>query len=248
MKKAIVIDDEPLARSIVAEYLQSHTDIQLVAECNDGFEGVKSIAQHQPDIIFLDIQMPKINGFEMLELLPNVPSIIFTTAFDEYAIKAFETNAIDYLLKPFNKERFDTALEKWRNQTGVTANTTNKVQHFIENAEKQPEERNRIVVKNGSEIRIVPIDDICYIEAYDDYVKIFTKDNHYLKKKTMNYYEQVLDSSIFFRAHRSYIINIHQLTKIESLEKNSYVAILKNNKRIPISRSSYSKLKEVLGW
>jgi len=248
MRKAIIIDDEPLARSIIAEYLQSHTDIQLVSECNDGFEGIKSIAQHQPDLIFLDIQMPKINGFEMLELLPNVPSVIFTTAFDEYAIKAFEANAIDYLLKPFNKERFDTALEKWKNQTGTINLTTNKIQNFIEHAEKQPEERNRIVVKNGTEIRIVPIDDICYIEAYDDYVKIFTKDSHYLKKKTMNYYEQVLDSSIFFRAHRSYIINIQQLTKIESLEKNSYVAILKNNKRIPISRSSYSKLKEVLGW
>lgn len=248
MKKAIIIDDEPLARSIIAEYLQSHTDIQLVAECNDGFEGVKCIAQHQPDIVFLDIQMPKINGFEMLELLPSVPPIIFTTAFDEYAIKAFETNAIDYLLKPFNKERFDTALEKWRTKTGSNISINTKVQHLIENTEKQPEERNRIVVKNGAEIRIVPIDDVCYIEAYDDYVKIFTKDSHYLKKKTMNYYEQVLDNNLFFRAHRSYIINIQQLTKIESLEKNSYVAILKSNKRIPISRSSYSKLKDVLGW
>jgi two-component system, LytTR family, response regulator len=248
MKKVIIIDDEPLARSIIKEYLQSHKDLQLVAECNDGFEGVKSIAQHQPDIIFLDIQMPKINGFEMLELLPNVPSIIFTTAFDEYAIKAFEANAIDYLLKPFSKERFDAAIEKWKNQTGATASTTNKIQHFIENTEKQPEERNRIVVKNGAEIRIVPINDICYIEAYDDYVKIFTKDNYYLKKKTMNYYEQVLDNTIFFRTHRSYIINIQELTKIESLEKNSYVAILKNKKRIPISRTSYSKLKDVLGW
>ena len=244
MKKAIIIDDEPLGRSIIAEYLKQHTDIQLVAECNDGFEGVKSITQHQPDLIFLDIQMPKINGFEMLELLTTTPSVIFTTAFDEYAIKAFEANATDYLLKPFNKERFDVALEKWRDKKGLT---DEKLNHFVSNTEKQPEERNRIVVRNGAEIRIVPIDDICYIEAYDDYVKIFTKDSYYLKKKTMNYYEQVLDSNTFFRTHRSYIINIQQLTKIESLEKNSYIAILKNNKRIPISRSSYSKLKEVLG-
>ncbi|MCW3082874.1 MAG: DNA-binding response regulator [Bacteroidetes bacterium] len=248
MKKAIIIDDEPLARSIIAEYLQTHTDIELVTECNDGFEGIKSITQHQPDLIFLDIQMPKINGFEMLELLTTTPSVIFTTAFDEYAIKAFETNAIDYLLKPFNKDRFDAALEKWRSKAGASADTTaSHFQHFMQHTEKQPEERNRIVVKNGAEIRIVPAEDICYIEAYDDYVKIFTKDSYYLKKKTMNYYEQVLDPAIFFRTHRSFIINIHQLTKIESLEKNSYIAILKNDKRIPISRTSYSKLKETLG-
>jgi two-component system LytT family response regulator len=244
MRKAIIIDDEPLARSIVVEYLQSHTDVEVVAQCNDGFEGVKRIAEHQPDLIFLDIQMPKINGFEMLELLNTIPSVIFTTAFDEYAIKAFESNAIDYLLKPFSKDRFDTAVEKWKSKTQPT---NNHIEKFIQQTEKQPEEQNRIVVKNGSDIRIVPVDDIFYIEAYDDYVKIFTKDSYYLKKKTMNYYEQVLDNSVFFRVHRSFIINLQQLTKIESLEKNSYIAILKNNKRIPISRNSYGDLKEVLG-
>lgn len=244
MKKVIIIDDEPLARSIVAEFLQMHTDIKVIAECNNGFEGVKSITQHQPDLIFLDIQMPKINGFEMLELLPSLPSVIFTTAFDEFAIKAFESNAVDYLLKPFSQERFNTAIEKWKRNSGTTpANTT--LQQFIQTGTKQPEEKNRIVVKNGTDIRIVPIGDIIYIEAYDDYVKIFTKDTYYLKKKTMNYYEEILDHTIFFRAHRSFIINLKELTKIESLEKNSYIAILKNNKRIPLSRNSYSRLKEL---
>lgn len=248
MKKAIIIDDEPLARSIVAEYLTAHPDVQLVAECNDGFEGLKGIAQHQPDLIFLDIQMPKINGFEMLELVSAMPSVIFTTAFDEYAIKAFEANAIDYLLKPFSQDRFDAALGKWRAKSGTGADAAHtQLQHFIQQAEKQPEERSRIVVKTGTEISIIPADDIYYIEAYDDYVKLFTKDNYFLKKKTMNYYEQVLDSSVFFRTHRSFIINIQQLTRIESLEKNSYIAILKNGKRVPISRTSYSKLKETLG-
>ena len=248
MKKAIIIDDEPLARSIVAEYLTEHPDIEVVAECNDGFEGIKSITQHHPDLVFLDIQMPKINGFEMLELVTGMPSVIFTTAFDEYAIRAFETNAIDYLLKPFNKERFDAALDKWRSKTGSAAEASSlQLQQFIRQAEKQPDERNRIVVKNGAEIRIIPADDIYYIEAYDDYVKIFTKDSYFLKKKTMSYYEQVLDPAAFFRTHRSFIINIQQLTKIESLEKNSYIAILKNGKRVPISRTSYSKLKETLG-
>lgn len=245
MNKVVIIDDEPLARLIVTEYLQNVKDVEIVAECSDGFEGMKAIAQHQPSLIFLDIQMPKINGFEMLELLSAPPAVIFTTAFDEYAIRAFETNAIDYLLKPFSKERFDQALEKWNSKT-ATAQKEN-LQEFIENTIKQPEEKNRIVVKKGTDIRIIPVEEVYFIEAYDDYVKIFVKDSYYLKKKTMNYYEQVLDASTFVRVHRSFIINLNQLTKIEALEKNSYIAILKNDTRIPISRNSYSRLKGVLG-
>ncbi|MES2761489.1 MAG: LytTR family DNA-binding domain-containing protein [Bacteroidota bacterium] len=244
--KIVIIDDEPLARSIVLEYLQEHKDVTVVAECNDGFQGVKAIAQHKPDLIFLDIQMPKINGFEMLELLDATPHVIFTTAFDEYAIKAFEANAIDYLLKPFSKERFDLALEKWKTKSATISSEKN-IQTLIENTSKQPDEKNRIVVKNGSDIRIVPMADVMYIEAYDDYVKIFTKDTYFLKKKTMNYYEQVLDSNHFFRTHRSFIINLQELTKIEPLEKNTYIVLLKNGKKIPLSRSGYSKLKETLG-
>ena len=245
MSKVVIIDDEPLARSLVVEYLQQHSSIEIAAECNDGFQGVKAIMQHKPDLIFLDIQMPKINGFEMLELLDSTPSVIFTTAFDEYAIKAFEANAIDYLLKPFSKERFDLAIQKW-NEKKHTSSEKN-IHSLLENTTKQPDEKNRIVVKNGSDIRIVPMADVMYIEAYDDYVKIFTKETYFLKKKTMNYYEQVLDSSQFFRTHRSFIINLQELTKIEPLEKNTYVVLLKNGKRIPLSRTGYSKLKETLG-
>ena len=244
MKKIIIIDDEPLARSIVKEYLQDHKEFEVVAECDDGFQGIKSIAQHQPDLIFLDIQMPKINGFEMLELLDVPPAVIFTTAFDEYAIKAFEINSIDYLLKPFSRKRFDAAIEKWTKQNSAT---DNKLNTFLESTNKQTEEKNRIVVKNGVDIRIVPVRDIHYIEAFDDYVKIFTADTYYLKKKTMNYYEQVLDSNLFFRTHRSFIIKVEQLTKIELLEKNTYLAILKSGKKIPLSRNGYLKLKEKLG-
>ncbi len=246
MSKVVIIDDEPLARSLVVEYLEQHPSIEIAAECNDGFQGVKAIMQHKPDLIFLDIQMPKINGFEMLELLDSTPSVIFTTAFDEYAIKAFEANAIDYLLKPFSKERFDLAIQKWNEKKNTTSSEKN-IQALLEKTNKQPDEKNRIVVKNGSDIRIVPMADVMYIEAYDDYVKIFTKDTYYLKKKTMNYYEQVLDSSHFFRTHRSFIINLQELTKIEPLEKNTYVVLLKNGKRIPLSRTGYSKLKETLG-
>ncbi len=247
MIKVVIIDDEPLARSIVTEYLQSHKNFEIVAECNDGFEGVKAIVQHKPDLVFLDIQMPKINGFEMLELLDNKPSVIFATAFDEYAIKAFEANAVDYLLKPFSNERFDNALKKWSVQKQESGSPERDIHQLLENTEKQPEEKNRIVVRTNNEIQIVPVSDLFYIEAYDDYVKLFTKEHYYLKKKTMNYYEQILDESIFFRTHRSFIINLQQLTKIEPLEKNNYVALLKNGKKVPLSRTGYVKLKEKLG-
>ena len=177
--------------------------------------------------------MPKINGFEMLELIEQPPSVIFTTAFDEYAIKAFESRAIDYLLKPFSKERFEKAVQKWleqRNKTDQKATTQTLLTEEI----RQPEERNRIVVREGSNIRIVPVHEVQYIEAYDDYVKIFTQKEMFLKKKTMSFYESSLDASQFVRVHRSYIINLQQLTKIEPLEKETYLALLKSGVKVPL--------------
>lgn len=245
MIRAVVIDDEPLARSIVSEYLRSYPDIAIVQECSDGFEGVKAIAHHKPDLIFLDIQMPKINGFEMLELIDEPPAVIFTTAFDEYAIKAFEAHAVDYLLKPFSKERFHKAVQKW-----LALRQTNKqegnIPRVIEQI-RQPEERNRIVVKESGNIRIIPVGDIHYIEAYDDYVKIFTMKEMFLKKKTMSFYEGILDPSDFVRVHRSYIVQISQITRIEPMEKDTHVAQLKGGAKIPLSKSGYTKLKSVLG-
>lgn len=244
MIKVIIIDDEPLAQSIVAEYLQAYSQFQVLQTCNDGFEGVKAIAQYKPDLIFLDIQMPKINGFEMLELIDQPPAVIFTTAFDEYAIKAFDSHAIDYLLKPFSKDRFDKAIAKWLQQN---EQLQSKAQPWANAQISQPEERNRIVVKEGSNIKIVPVHDILYIEAYDDYVKIFTPKEMFLKKKTMSFYEQSLNPSQFVRVHRSYIIALSQLTKIEPLEKDTYIGLLKNGTKIPLSKSGYLKLKTVLG-
>lgn len=247
MKKIVIIDDEPLARSIVVEYLQGVEGVEVVAQCDNGYEGVKAILQHKPDLLFLDIQMPKINGFEMLELLDTVPAVIFATAFDEYAIKAFEANAIDYLLKPFSKDRFKLAIDKWLEKKGSAGVDAKNIQNLLESTDKQIEERNRIVVKNNSEISIVPVADIHYIEAYDDYVKIFTANSYFLKKKTMNYYEQILEPTLFFRVHRSFIINLQQLTRIEPVEKNSHIALLKSGKKVPLSRPGYAKLKEKLG-
>jgi two-component system LytT family response regulator len=239
MIKVVLIDDEPLARAIVAEYLQSYSNIEVVASCNDGFEGMKAISQFQPDLIFLDVQMPKINGFEMLELLENPPAVIFATAFDEFAMRAFEAHAIDYLLKPFSKERFDKAIEKWIKQRATPQNT----QALLDSVASQQEEQHRVIVKTGSSIRIIPILDVIYFEAYDDYVKIHTKDGYFLKKKTMQYFESTLDSKLFVRVHRSFIVQVSEITKIDSAEE----ALLKNGKRIPLSRTGYGKLKLVLG-
>ncbi len=243
MIKVIIIDDEPLARSIVKEYLMAYPDMQVVQECGDGFEGVKAIAAMQPDLVFLDIQMPKINGFEMLELVESPPSVIFTTAFDEYAMQAFETNAIDYLLKPFNQDRFDKAILKWRSRSTKNEGLTPMFSESL----KQPEESTRVVVKSGNAIKILPLQEILYIEAYDDYVKIHTKDGFHLKKKTMNFFEKAFDPKQFVRVHRSYIISLSQLTKIEMKEKDSHVAKMKDGVVIPMSKAGYSKLKEVLG-
>ena len=242
MIKALLIDDEPLARVMVREYLGAYPDIAIVQECNDGFEGVKAIAQHKPDLIFLDIQMPKITGFEMLELIEQPPAVIFTTAFDEFAMKAFEAHAVDYLLKPFSKERFDKAIQKWR-----SASTGNEATRALLENHTQPEESNRIVVKKGINIVIVPTHTVHYLEAFDDYVKIHTKEGFYLKKKTMTHFERVLDAAQFVRVHRSYLLNLNELTRIEPLEKDTHIALLKNGTRIPLSVTGYARLKEVLG-
>lgn len=243
MIKTILIDDEPLARTLLKEYLQGYPDIQIVQECNDGFEGVKAIAQHQPDLIFLDIQMPKINGFETLELIESPPAIIFTTAFDDYAIKAFEAHAIDYLLKPFSKDRFDKTMQKWLSQKTASKNT----QALLETTSQQAEEQQRIVVKKGANIVIIPVHKVHYLEAYDDYVKIHMAEGFYLKKKTMGHFEQSLNPVQFVRVHRSYMINLEELTRIEPLEKDNHVVLLKSGARIPLSQSGYTKLKETLG-
>lgn len=244
MIKVIIIDDEPLARSIVKEYLQAHNEIEVVQECNDGFEGVKAIMQHKPHLIFLDIQMPKINGFEMLELMEEKPSVIFTTAFDEYAIKAFETHAVDYLLKPFTKERFDKALEKFFSQAPIQKKHT---EELLQSATNLPSQSERIVVKTAGKIKIIPVPEILYLEAADDYVKIYTKEGSFLKNKTMSFFENSLPQNQFVRTHRSYIINVQEITRIDPYEKENHLAILRSGARVPVSKNGYGKLKMVLG-
>lgn len=240
MIRVAIIDDEPLAREIVKKYVTQDPELELVGEASDGFEALKLISATNPDLLFLDIQMPKITGFELLELITEKPGVIFCTAYDEYALQAFDANALDYLLKPFQQERFHTAVSKFKN------NRQQAVQQ-IQDLPPLLNEQNRIVIKDGTEIKIIPVENVDYLEAYDDYVKIYQGSKYTLKKQTMNYFEKSLPSNQFVRIHRSYIVNIAQLTKIESYEKNSYVAILRSGARIPISRNSYAGLKQLLG-
>jgi two-component system, LytTR family, response regulator len=262
---AIIIDDEPLARSIVQEYLQTFSNITVLQECSDGFDGIKAIQQLHPDLIFLDIQMPKINGFEMLELIEQPPAVIFTTAFDEYAIKAFESHAVDYLLKPFSKERFDKAIRKWLDQHAATtaAQTAsgaqagqsapdagagaNNTEDLLETAAASPTQQQRIVVKTGGKIKIIPIEDVHYLEAADDYVKIHTHSGAFLKNRTMSWFERSLDPTQFVRTHRSYILNVQQVTRIDPYEKDSHLCVLQSGAQVPVSKAGYVKLKGVLG-
>ncbi|HEX5172474.1 MAG TPA: LytTR family DNA-binding domain-containing protein [Cyclobacteriaceae bacterium] len=245
MTKVILIDDEPLSREIIKSYLASYKNLLVVAECNDGFEGVKAIMQHQPDLIFLDIQMPKINGFEMLELVEQPPAVIFTTAFDEYAIRAFEANAVDYLLKPFSEDRFRKAVDKFLEKS--SANSKDETNTLLESVASSPNQAERIVVRTGNKVKIIPTHDIHYLEADDDYVKIVTQEGSFLKNRTMQFYEKTLDPNFFVRVHRSYIVHVNQITRIDPYQKETHLAVLRDGKQIPVSKSGYGKLKEILG-
>lgn len=242
--KVLIIDDEKLARDIVKKYLEKQSELELIGECVNGFEGIKLINELKPEIIFLDIQMPKISGFEMLELLDHQPEIIFTTAFDQYAIKAFEVNATDYLLKPFSLERFteaaNKAIEKVRN------NKSNDYSTLLSLVNQKLESINRIVVKTNNKIVIIPTDKIKYIEAQDDYVMIHSELGKHLKKQTMKFYEEHLDSNTFFRVHRSFIVNLNEIKRLDLFEKDTYKIIMKDGASIPVSRSGYSKIKVLL--
>ncbi len=245
MYKVIIIDDEPLARQLVRAFLQQHNQFEVIAECGDGFEGFKAIQEMKPDLIFLDVQMPKVNGFEMLELLDNPPSVIFTTAFDEYALKAFEAHAIDYLLKPISRERFDKAVIKWQLQAAQKSATEVEA---LAKADVYEGYHHRIVVKDNGLIRIIPATDIYYIEANDDYIKIVTKDGSFLKKSTLGHVEQSLDPKQFVRIHRSYLIPVTQLLRIEPYEKESHIALLQCGAKVTVSKNGMAKLKTLLGW
>ncbi len=244
MKKlrAIIIDDEELARELIKNFLKEETGIEVIKECENGFEGVKAITDLNPDLVFLDIQMPKLNGFEMLELIDQPPEVIFITAHNEYAIRAFEMNAVDYLLKPFSKDRLLDALHKAVQRMSSGSRPKEEIKQLV----RQPlhDFMERIVVKSGSKIKVIPVTKIIYIKAEDDYVMIHTEEGKHLKKGTMRYFEEHLDPLEFVRVHRSYIVRVDQVTLIEPYSKENYSLKLKNNTHIRISRSGYKNIRE----
>ena len=243
--RVLIIDDEQLARQIIRNYLREDETVEIVGECENGFEGFKQINELKPDLVFLDVMMPKLTGFEMLELVEDPPVIIFSTAFDEYAIKAFEKNAVDYLLKPYAKERFIEALEKAKRKLVSQENHAHFVKAVVDQRHND-DLLNRVAVRNGNKIHIISLDKIRYLEAQDDYVKLYTAEGNFLKQKTMKYYEQHLPPDEFLRIHRSYIVRLQVISKIEPMGKDTHVATIIDGTQLSVSRSGYSKLKEVL--
>ncbi len=246
--RTVIIDDEAPAREILLHYLREHQYIEVVAECTDGFSGLKAISEMKPDLVFLDIQMPKLTGFEMLEVLDEKPEIIFTTAYDEFAIKAFELNAVDYLLKPFSKERFSESVSKAAAKIASTGKNKDKPQNLLRRTPEPTHPVTRIVVRKGSSINLIPVESIRYIEAQDDYVMVYHKTGKALKQQTMKFYEDNLPADKFVRIHRAYIVRIEEIKGIEPYGKDNHVAILHSGDRLPVSRTGYKNIREGLNF
>lgn len=233
----LIVDDEELARRLTREYLSKHNDINIIGECENGLEAVQAITEQNPDLVFLDIQMPKLSGLEVLELTGRNSGVIFTTAYDQYALKAFDIHAVDYLLKPYSQQRFDEALEKARKMLGQA---TPELQNLL----TQPVEKlERILIRERGQVHIIPVNKVDYIEAQDDYINIHSAGKAVLKTQSLSELETQLDSSKFVRIHRSYIIHLDALKGIERASKDSHVAVLLNGTQLPISRAGYERIK-----
>lgn len=246
--RVLIIEDEAPARDLIRVMLRDHPEVEIEGECGDGFCGVREIKEKKPDLIFLDIQMPKLTGFELLEVLDEKPEVIFTTAFDQYAIRAFELNAVDYLLKPFTKQRFDEALAKALARIGKGEKETEKLDQLINSASEAEGLLTRVVFRKGAGIKIIGLDLISHLAAEDDYVMIYYNEGKALKTKTMKYYEEHLPPDLFMRIHRSFIVNVEYITKLEPYSKDNYLAVLKNGEKIPVSRTGYKALREKLSF
>jgi len=241
--RAVIVDDEELARQVLREFLSSHAEIEVIAECANGFEAVKVVTEQKPDLVFLDIQMPKLDGFEVLELMGSGPAVIFVTAHDTYAIRAFEAHAVDYLLKPFNAARFDAALERASQRLGGKIPAAAEL---AASARPPAQYLERLAVKDGTRVFIIPLAKLDYAEAQDDYVELNAEGKKYLKQQTISSLESGLDPSRFVRIHRSYIANLERITKVEPYAKDSHVAVMTSGKQLPVSRSGYARLRALL--
>jgi two-component system LytT family response regulator len=246
--RTLIIEDEAPARRLLQEFISQFPELELVGQCTDGFDGAKKIMEVNPDLIFLDIQMPRINGFEMLELLKGekLPLIIFTTAFDEFAIKSFEYNTCDYLLKPLGMERFEKAISKAMKIIGEGQNKSPDLDKLISQGITKNKYLDRIVIRSGNSINVVYSENLLCIEASDDYLIIHTKGDQWVKKQTMKFYEEKLDPLEFIRVHRSFIVKLSAIERIEPYSKDAWVAVLINGQKVSVSKSGYSHLKRIL--
>jgi two-component system LytT family response regulator len=243
--RVVIVDDEPLARAVIREYLRAHADVEIVAECGNGFEAVKAVAEQSPDLLFLDVQMPKLSGFEVLELVGREVPVVFTTAYDEYALRAFEVHAIDYLLKPFDEGRFSEALSRARTRI-ASQQPVSEVDALVSEARPRTTPAERVLIRDGSQVHVIPVEKIDYVEAQDDYVCFRAEGKQYLKDQTMGALEATLDPNRFVRIHRSYLLNIERIARVELYAKDSRVAILRDGTKLPVSRAGYARLAKLL--
>ena len=242
--RVLIVDDEPLARAMVREFLGAHPGVDVIAECGNGFDAVKAVTELHPDLMFLDVQMPKLSGFEVLELIGREVAVIFTTAYDQYALRAFEVHAGDYLLKPFSEERFAEALSRARER--LAARDGLPVEALVEAARPRQGTLERVLIRDGSQVHVLPVARIDYVEAQDDYIAFRCDGKPYLKDQTLGAAEALLDPSRFVRIHRSFLLNIERIARVELYAKDSRVAILRDGTRLPVSRAGYLRLSKLL--
>jgi two-component system LytT family response regulator len=251
--RVLLVDDEAPARALLREYLGGDAAIELVGECANGFEAVKSIAELRPDLVFLDIQMPKLDGFEVLELLEPRPAVIFCTAYDEYALQAFEVHAVDYLLKPFGRERLADAIGRARermraaNAPGAIATPAASPSALAAAARPAGAHAERLVVRDGASVHVIPVERLDFAEAQDDYVALHEGPKEHLKHQTLAELAESLDPTRFVRVHRSFVVNVERIARLERLAKDSRVAVLRDGRQVPVSRSGFERLRGLIG-
>jgi two-component system LytT family response regulator len=245
--RAVVVDDEPPARALLREYLGAHPGVEIVAECGDGFEAVKRVGELKPDLVFLDIQMPRLTGFEVLELLDPGPAIVFVTAYDEHALRAFEVNAVDYLLKPFGRERLADALARARERLRA-AEAAPAIPPARLAAASRPPGRwlDRILIRDGAQVHVIPVERVDFVEAQDDYVGVHAEGRMHLRAQTLSELADSLDPRRFVRVHRSFVVNLDRVARLETYARDSRVVVLQSGREIPVSRSGYARLREMM--
>ena len=244
--RIVIVDDEPLARSVVREYASEDPSLEIVADCANGFEAVKAVSELKPDLVLLDVQMPKLNGFEVLELLGREQAVVFITAYDQYALRAFEVHAVDYLLKPFSAERFQDAMVRARERLRAKVGSPLDVEQIVRDAKPRSGPAERVLIRDGANVHVLPVDKIDYVEAQDDYVAFKSEGKQFLKDQTLSAVEGTLDPARFVRIHRSFILNIDRIAKVELYAKDSRIAILRDGTRLPVSRAGYARLSQLL--